>query len=59
MYKKFFILFFVIASLFLLTFSVTAIDVSAKGAVLLEMQSKKIAYGNFKNLFEKFCDKIN
>jgi D-alanyl-D-alanine carboxypeptidase len=30
----------------LLTFSVTAIDVSAKGAVLLEMQNKKIAYGN-------------
>ncbi len=50
MHKKIYVLFLIFASLLMLSFSAYALDVSAKGAVLLEMQSKDVVYDKNSNL---------
>lgn len=50
MHKKFYVFLLLLASLLMLSISVNAIDVSAKGAVLIEAQSKNIIYGKNEDL---------
>ncbi|MBQ8147063.1 MAG: D-alanyl-D-alanine carboxypeptidase [Clostridia bacterium] len=45
MHKKIYVLLLLFASLLMLSFSANALDISAKGAVLLEMQSGDVVYG--------------
>ena len=50
MHKKIYVFFLLFAAVFLLSFTSYTIDVSAKGAVLIEMQSGDIVYGKNESL---------